>query len=115
MSRPCEHRIYVNCDETSYPESWIEVSQFADGVFVVTADNIISPCPMGLVLGYSGWDEEVENMYDEYEIWTILHASDHVRWKDVHMWGHEFHAPSIERLVEALSHVTFTPVCPGDI
>jgi len=97
--------------------AWIEVQEASAGVFIVTDDNMTDDD--NTCLGFVAWDGEVEDLdcgsSDESQCFGM---SDHLRWNDVDlrlMHVKEFRAPSISRLVEALSHVTLTAWDPYDI
>lgn len=69
---------------------------------------------------FINFDAEVENIEsdddDDRAYWYSLPngASLHLRWKDVEMRPREFKAPSVERLQEALRHVSVYAFNPHD-
>ncbi|MEK7546030.1 MAG: hypothetical protein AAB554_03040 [Patescibacteria group bacterium] len=101
-------------------DPWIVVERVAYGRYVVVDENLT--CKGGdwisdaTALGFTAWDDEVEDLdagnSDESQCFGM---SAHLRWNDVNLTPDEFRAPSIERLLEALSHVTLCAWCPGDI
>lgn len=89
----------------------IEIRSKKAGIYEIVSENISTmECYQELsdaenfILAVSNWDNEVENLDD----WSY-YGSDHLRWKDVEIKVREkqFIAPSIGRLKEALTHVTF--------
>ena len=100
--------------------NWIEVEEREPGVFAVVDDNMTVKDGDWLSadtnLGFSEWDEEVEDLDGGYsDEGQCFGMSDHLRWQDVDLTPEEFHAPSIERVKEALNHVAVCAWCPGDI
>ncbi|MBI3633427.1 MAG: hypothetical protein HY226_03995 [Candidatus Vogelbacteria bacterium] len=98
---------------------WIEVEKVRKGVYRMVADSMTVEGDgnyHNTNLGIREWDEEVVDLdngrSDGSQCFGI---SEHLRWNDVDFTTEEFRAPSIKRLLEALSHVTFTAWCPGDI
>lgn len=99
---------------------WIVVEEIEDGIFKIVGNNFtndINP-NVGMVV----WDIEVSNR-DRSSPAMVAHISHYLLWMDVHLRmleekeGYDlvFDAPSIERLIEALGHVTFGAWNPRDI
>ena len=62
---------------------------------------------LGALIGYKDFDNEVENLlHPNSDVACFTELSDEVRWKDVHFLNDTITAPSIERIIEALDHVT---------
>lgn len=99
---------------------WIVVEQVACGRYVVVEDNLTVKSDDrlwdDLELGFIGWDDEVEDLdAGDSEESQCFGMSNRLRWNDVDLTPEEFRAPSIERLREALVHVTLCAWCPDDI
>lgn len=100
--------------------AWIIVEEREVGHFVVTDDSMTDKNGDWIIdavaLGFAEWDAEVEDLDDGYSDESqCFGMSNHLRWNDVVLRPDEFHAPSIERLAEAITHVTMCAWCPGDI
>ena len=96
------------------------VRETSPGVYRVVDDNLTvkngNPTVDATALGFSGWDDEVTNLdEDDGDVYTYLGISGHLRWRNVELRRREFRAPSIKRLVQALSRVRFCAWCPGDM
>jgi len=96
----------------------ITVVETESGVFEVVEDSmtqgddwIVDPTALGFV----DWDGEVENLDKDSDGFQCFQISDVVRWNDVVLGTGQFTGPSIERVKEALRHVTITAWCPGDV
>jgi hypothetical protein len=109
-------RIRINLGQKQ-EGNWIEVEEKKPGIFTVMDDNITvkdgDRVTEDVTLGFSEWDDEVEDL-DGDEDSQMCNISEHLKWQDVDLTPEEYHAPSIERLKEALSHVTICAFCPGD-
>ena len=66
-------------------------------------------------LGFSWWDKEVTDLDGNSDESQCFGMSSKLKWNEVIMEPTRFHAPSIERLCEALEHVNICAWCPGDI
>lgn len=114
--------IEVLTDSTSVksPVSWIEVEEREENVFVVVDDNMTvkdgNRLYTNVALGFISWDDRVEDLdngsSDESQCFGM---SSRLRWNDVEMTPEQFRAPSIFRLMEALTRVVMNAWCPGDI
>lgn len=123
------HRIYVNCafgrslgnmidalsGKAEEERKFIEVQETDDDLTKKDGYDLYD----ATALAFSGWDLEVDDIdasqSDESQCFGM---SSHLMWKEVDLrlrGDREFRAPSIGRLKEALTHVTFTAFCPGDI
>jgi len=108
------HKIFVN-DGTE----WIVVREEDSGHFVIIDDSMteegdwLSDC---IDLGLCDWNSEVQDIdagdSDESQCFGM---STHLVWKDVTITPSSIEASSLERLSEALTHITFCSWCPGDI
>lgn len=99
--------------------NWIEVERKGSGLFVVTDDNLTEkgddPSDQSS-LGFIQWDSEVVDLDNgESDEGQCFGMSNHLKWKDVDMTPHEYKAPNIKRLKEALQHVAICAWCPWDI
>ncbi|HEU5121983.1 MAG TPA: hypothetical protein VFT59_03985 [Candidatus Saccharimonadales bacterium] len=99
------------------PTEWIKVEEVRPGAYKIIA-NSMTEADDGYAryaLCFTDWDDEVENCDDFYEL-SGFHMSDHLKWNDVEMSIYEeCHASSVERLQEALDHVSFYAYCPEDL
>lgn len=66
-------------------------------------------------LAFKEWDDDVENIDRGGDAQVLLGLSESLRWKDVELTSFEIHAPSLDRLKEALEHVTLCAYCSGDL
>lgn len=99
--------------------NWIDVEEWKPNVFTVVDNNMTVKNGNWVVdqtsLGFTQWDEEVED-FDHYSDESqCFGMSNHLRWQDVELTPYKFRAPSAERLKEALTHVTMCAWCPGDM
>lgn len=102
-------------------ENWIEVERKAGQYFLVD-ENLTDKKGYWVYdnteLGFVHWDEEVLNLdnmdSDEAQCFDI---SNKLKWNEVilNLNLKSFRAKSIERLCEALEHVTINSWCAGDI
>lgn len=124
------HRIYVHADHASSlggrinalagvrlsQRSWLLVEELSAGIFKVVDDNLRDKDAGAL--GFQSWDSEVQNLEDpdrESDGYQCFGIASKLQWKDVHMTPYEFHAPSVGRLTEALSHVSMCAWCMDDL
>lgn len=95
--------------------NWIEVEEFAPGVFTIVNDSFTDEND-ARARGFTSWDNEMQDLdngwSDEAQCFGM---SNHLVWNDVDLTPDEFRAPSIERLTEALHHVAICAWCPDDI
>ena len=98
---------------------WIEVEETSPGHFTIVNDSMTvkdGDCMIDpTALGYVEWDDEVENLDTDSDPYECFGISQDLQWNEVSLGVTSFEAPSIERLKEALSHVTLMSWCPGDI
>ena len=89
----------------------IKVRSEIAGIYEIVSENITTMeyyqqffAAENFVLAVNTWDNEVKNL----DHWSLF-GSDHLRWNDVEIKVRKklFIAPSIGRLKEALSHLTF--------
>lgn len=100
--------------------NWIEVKEVESGVYRIVDDGMThkegNPIINMTALGFSSWDHEVTDLdagnSPESQLFGL---STHLVWQDVEFGPFDIKAPSIERLKEALDHVTVSAWCPGDI
>ena len=97
---------------------WIDVEEREAGVFTVVRDSMTMRDlgPDWLSLRFRFWDDEVEDLDAGNSSGSeCFGSSNHLRWNDVDLTPEEFHAPSIERLAEALTHVAVDAWNPEDV
>jgi hypothetical protein len=100
--------------------NWIEVEETTPGNYDIVNDNMTVKDGDGIVenvaLGFMGWDDEVEDLdngqSDESQCFGM---SDYLRWETVILAPDHIEAFSINRIKEALKHITIGAWCPGDI
>ena len=101
-------------------EKWILVKEEKAGVFMVVDDSMTVKNGNSLfentALSFCHWDEQVEDLdngkSDESQ---CLGMSRHLRWNDVDLTPRRYTAPNINRLKEALTHVSICAWRPGEI
>lgn len=96
----------------------IEVKEIEPGVFDVIKYNIADnkgSDPLATSRGFIGWDKDVENLDKDSDVYKVLGLSQDLKWKDVELTPYEIKSPSLERLKEALQHVSIDVFCPDDI
>ena len=99
-------------------EPWIQVVQQGHS-FRVVNDNLRDKYGDNNYdatdLGFSAWDHLCENLDRSSDAMQCFDISLHLKYGEVDLQPDSFHAPSIEKLEEALNHVTICAWCPGDI
>ncbi len=96
--------------------SWIIVEERSKGIFKVVKNNLTDSDHSSL--GISGCSSEVRILEDPSspsDEFQCFGMPSRVRWEDVWIEPYEFHASSLSRLKEALSHITFCAWCVDDI
>jgi len=99
---------------------WIVVETSEFGLYWITAHSVSGRYGARLHdedwFGYCCWDEEVVDLdagnSDESD---CLGISLHLEWKEVTLTNDRIYAPNLERLKEALQHVTPCAYCYWDI
>nr|MDO8119284.1 hypothetical protein [Candidatus Sigynarchaeota archaeon] len=95
-------------------EYWIDVNEESPGMFVIVSENMTTEPETEL--GFSAWDKEVEDRDNgASDGSSCFGISSHLKWNDVELFPDSFKAPSIERLKEALAHVTMCAWDPWDL
>lgn len=62
------------------------------------------------------WDAECIDLDDGFsDVGSCFGWSDEIQWNEVKLTPYYIHAANLERIEEALKHVTFTPYDRGDI
>jgi len=130
-SRRASHA-FLHPSAAPCPEDrWIDVIETAPGNFVVVDDNLTVKNASAVTnethLGFLSWDDDVTRaglgtdvLYDEE--WECLRIATKLAYKGVSMTPYcftltPFHTQSrrFELLHEALSRVSVTAYCPGDV
>jgi hypothetical protein len=99
---------------------WIEVEETSPGVFDVVNDDFTVKNGDAIIeatdRGIMSWDSECKDIDNGQsdEAQCFGHSTE-VHWNEVIMMPDGFRAPSIERLKEALKHISIAAWCPGDI
>ena len=126
-----KHRIFVKRDVTRsvhgfieapamgkriLTDNWIVVEEPEFGHFVLVDENLTRGEYSGPCLGFLHVSREVERLdWDDPDLCWVGVFSCHCRWKDVEMQTHEFWAPTLHRLKQALEHVAFCTWNPRDV
>jgi hypothetical protein len=99
-------------------ENWIEVERKA-GIYYLIDNSMTVKNGNWVVdntqLAFAGWDETVQNIDKYSEEGDIFDMSNKLKWNEVILEPNKFQAKTIERLQEALQHVSFCAWCAGDI
>lgn len=100
-------------------EDWIEVERKAGCYYLI--DNSMTDKKGNWVvdnteLSFAGWDETVQNLDNmQSEEGEIFGMSNKLKWNEVILEPKKFQAKTIERLQEALEHISFCSWCAGDL
>lgn len=110
-----------------FPGGPIVIDEHPQGVFtVVDASAVVEPENGGTsysALGFGYWDEQVDNLdvgEGQSDEAMCFDMSRRLRWNDVELFASQsawmcFHAPTFERVKEALEHVYIINWCVLDI
>jgi hypothetical protein len=101
-------------------EEFIEVQETEPGAFTIVNENMTAKggnwVTDATALGLMFWDKEVVDLdAGQTDSSQCFNISAELQWNDVNITVDVIKAPSIERLKEALTHVTFGAWCAGDI
>lgn len=118
-----DHGVEAKGNITVQQGHWFEVVWSEDsGAFMLVDENLTnkedrSRWPADkTALAFYKWDEQVVDLDDGFsDEGSCFGMSNHVLWNDVNLTPTIYRAPSIERLKEAFTHVTFCAWCSGDI
>ncbi len=81
----------------------VTIQEREAGVYEVVDSNVFNDEIQEV--GFSGWDEEVENLDTDSDVFQSFGDSEHLRWKEVELTPGLFKGPSIDKVKEAFFHV----------